>query len=214
MTIVLPRMNRLPVDQRGITLADFLVPVQLSERVSARARNIALIVLGALLIYLTALIVFPVPGSPVPVTGQTFGVLLVGCALGFQRGVAAVGLYVFIGLIGLPFFAEGKGGISVIFGATGGYIIGFVLAGGVVGRLAELGWDRRLIGAIAAMAIGNIVIYLVGVPWLMAVLGVDLATGIALGLTPFIVGDIIKLALAGAAFPLAWWLVGRRPGDR
>ena len=214
MTIVLPRMNRLPVDQRGITLADFLVPIQLGERVSARARNIALVVLGALLIYLTARIVFPVPGSPVPVTGQTFGVLLVGGALGFKRGVAAVGLYVAVGLVGVPFFAENKGGISVILGATGGYLIGFILAGGVVGRLAELGWDRRLVGAVAAMAIGNVVIYLVGVPWLMAVTGVDLATGIALGLTPFIVGDIIKLALAGAAFPLAWWIVGRRPGDR
>jgi biotin transport system substrate-specific component len=214
MTIAMPRINRLPVDQRGITLADFLMPVQVGERISVRARNIALVVTGALFIYLTAKIAFPVPGSPVPVTGQTFGVLLVGGALGFRRGIAAVGLYVVIGLIGLPFFAEGKGGVQVILGATGGYIIGFILAGGVVGRLAELGWDRRLVGAVAAMAIGNVVIYLVGVPWLMAVTGFDLATAIEKGVMPFLLGDVVKLALAAAAFPLAWWLVGRRPGDR
>jgi biotin transport system substrate-specific component len=214
MTIAMPRLNRLPVDQRGITIADFLMPVQVGERISVRARNIALVVIGALFIYLTARIAFPVPGSPVPVTGQTFGVLLVGGALGFRRGIAAVALYVAIGLIGLPFFAEGKGGIQVILGARGGYIIGFILAGGVVGRLAELGWDRRLVGAVAAMAIGNVVIYLVGVPWLMVVTGYDLPTAIAKGVTPFLIGDLIKLALAAAAFPLAWWLVGRRPGDQ
>jgi biotin transport system substrate-specific component len=214
MTIAIPGMDRLPADQRGITLADFLVPNRVSERVSTRARHIALIVLGALFIYLTALIVFPVPGSPVPVTGQTFGVLLVGGSLGLRRGVASVVLYILIGLIGVPFFAEGKGGVQVILGATGGYIIGFILAGGVVGRLAELGWDRRLVGAVAAMAIGNVVIYLVGVPWLMAVTGFDLATAIEKGVMPFLLGDVVKLALAAAAFPLAWWLVGRRPGDR
>ena len=213
MTIVVPRMNRLPIEQRGVTLADFLVPIQVGERVSARARNVALVVIGALFIYLTARIVFPVPGSPVPVTGQTFGVLLVGGALGFKRGLAAVALYVAIGLIGLPFFAEGKGGVSVILGATGGYIVGFLLAGALVGRLAELGWDRRIAGAVGAMLIGNVVIYLVGVPWLMAVAHFDPATGIAKGLTPFLLGDVLKLVLAAAAFPVAWWVVGRRPGE-
>jgi biotin transport system substrate-specific component len=214
MTIVVPRMNRLPVEQRGVTLADFLVPIQVGERVSARARNVALVVIGALFIYLTARIVFPVPGSPVPVTGQTFGVLLVGGALGFKRGLAAVALYVAIGLIGLPFFAEGRGGVSVIFGATGGYIIGFVLAGAIAGRLAEMGWDRNIGGAFAAMAIGNVVIYLVGVPWLMAVTGVDLPTAIALGVTPFVIGDLLKLALAAGTFRAGWWLIGRRPEER
>jgi biotin transport system substrate-specific component len=214
MTIVVPRINRLPVDQRGVTLADFLVPLQVGERVSARARNVALVVLGALFIYLTARIAFPVPGSPVPVTGQTFGVLLVGGALGFRRGFAAVALYVAIGLIGLPFFAEGKGGVSIIFGATGGYIIGFIVAGALVGRLAEMGWDRHIGGALAAMAIGNVVIYLIGVPWLMAVTGADLPTAIAQGVTPFLIGDVIKLALAAGTFRAAWWVIGRQPGDR
>jgi biotin transport system substrate-specific component len=214
MTIALPRLTRLPIDQRGITLADFLVPIQVGERLGVRVRNITLIVIGALLIYLTARVAFPVPGSPIPVTGQTFGVLLVGGALGFRRGLSAVALYVLIGLIGLPFFAEGKGGLGVILGASGGYLIGFIIAGAVVGRLAELGWDRRLIGAVVAMLIGNLIIYLVGVPWLMAVAHLDLQAGIAKGLIPFVVGDAVKLALAAAAFPVAWWIVGRRPGER
>jgi biotin transport system substrate-specific component len=214
MTIAMPRLSRLPIDQRGITLADFLVPIRLGERLGVRARNIALILAGALLIYLTARIAIPVPGSPVPVTGQTFGVLLASGALGFRRGVSSVALYVLIGLIGLPFFAEGKGGLSVILGASGGYLIGFVIAGGVVGRLADLGWDRRILGALVAMLIGNVIIYVVGVPWLMVVLHADLPTGIAKGLTPFLIGDAIKLALAAGAFPIAWWAVGRRPGER
>jgi len=213
MTTAAPRLNRLPVEQRGLTLADFLIPEGVGERISARLRDVALIVLGALLVYLCSRVLIPLPNTPVPITGQTFGVLLVGCALGARRGAASIGLYVLIGLIGVPFFAEGKGGLAVLTAASGGYLIGFIVAAGVVGRLAELGWDRRLIGAVGAMAIGNVVIYLVGVPWLMAVLNVDLAQGIALGVTPFVVGDLVKLLLAGAAFPAAWWLVGRRPSD-
>jgi biotin transport system substrate-specific component len=214
MTIVVPRMNRLPVEQRGVTLADFLVPIQVGERVSARARNVALVVIGALFIYLTARIVFPVPGSPVPVTGQTFGVLLVGGALGFKRGLAAVALYVAIGLIGLPFFAEGKGGLAVLVGASGGYLVGFLVAGIVVGRLAELGWDRHLGGAVAMMLAGSFAIYAIGLHWLKAVTGMSLDDTIANGLTPFIAWDAAKLAVAAAIFPAAWWLIGRRPDDR
>jgi biotin transport system substrate-specific component len=214
MTIAIPGMNRLPADQRGITLADFLVPIQVSERVSTRVRHIALIVLGALFIYLTARIAFPVPGSPVPVTGQTFGVLLVGGALGMKRGVASVLLYLLIGLIGFPFFAEGKGGIGVIVAATGGYLIGFLVAAAVVGRLAELGWDRKFLGAAGAMLIGNIVIYLIGVPWLMAVTGYSLGEAIEKGVMPFLVGDAIKLLLAAGVFRGAWWILGRRSGER
>ena len=100
-----PRMDRLPADQRGITIADFLVPIQIGERMGSRLRHVALIVLGALVIFLSAQISIAVPGTPVPITGQTFGVLLVGGALGFRRGLASVALYVLIGLIGLPFFA-------------------------------------------------------------------------------------------------------------
>ncbi len=213
MTIATPRLNRLPAEERGLTIADFLIPSAVGERISSRLRDVALVTLGALLIYLCSRVYIVLPNTPVPITGQTFGVLLVGGALGSRRGVSSVGLYVLIGLVGVPFFAEHKGGIEVILGPTGGYIVGFILAGWIVGRLAELGWDRRLVGALGAMAIGNIAIYLVGVPWLMAVTNLSLAQAIQDGVVPFLVGDVIKLLLAGAAFPAAWWLVGRRPGD-
>lgn len=207
------RLSRLPVEERGLTIGDFLVPIRVGERMGSRLRHLALIAIGAVLIFATAKVSIPVPGSPVPITGQTFGVLLVGGALGFRRGLASIGLYVLIGLIGLPFFAEGKGGVQVVLGATGGYIVGFLVAGSLVGRLAELGWDRRIVGALGAMAIGNVVIYLIGVPWLMVVAHLDLAAGIKNGLTPFILGDAIKLILAAITFPVAWWVVGRRAGE-
>ena len=213
MVTVSPHLNRLPLEQRGLTIADFLVPIRVGEQMGSRLRHVALILIGAVLIFASAKVSIPVPGSPVPITGQTFGVLLVGGALGFRRGLLSIAVYVAIGLIGLPFFAENKGGIAVLTGATGGYIVGFLVAGSLVVRLAELGWDRRIVGALGAMAIGNIVIYLIGVPWLMAVAGFDLATGIAKGLTPFLLGDVLKLILAAAAFPVAWWVVGRRAGE-
>jgi biotin transport system substrate-specific component len=205
------RMSRLPIEERGVTIGDFLVPIRVGERMGSRLRHMALITIGAALIFATSRVVIPL--FPVPITGQTFGVLLVGGALGFRRGLASTALYVLIGLIGLPFFAEGKGGVQVLQGTTGGYIVGFIVAGSLVGRLAELGWDRRIVGALGAMAIGNVVIYLFGVPWLMAVTHKDLAWGIANGLTPFLLGDALKLVLAAMAFPAAWWVVGRRAGE-
>jgi biotin transport system substrate-specific component len=214
MLIATPRLDRLPAREKGITLADFLVPIRVGESLSSRARHIVLIFTGALLIYLTALISLPVPGSPVPVTGQTFGVLLVGGALGFRRGLAAVLLYVLLGAVGLPVFAEGKDGLQVILGATGGYLIGFILAGSLIGRLAELGWDRNLLGALGAMVIGNALIYAIGLPWLAVVAGYSPGLTIEKGLLPFVFGDALKLVLAAVLFPAAWWVVGRRPGER
>lgn len=214
MLIATPRLDRLPAREKGITLADFLVPIRVGESLSSRARHIVLIVTGALLIYLTALISIPVPPSPVPISGQTFGVLLVGGALGFRRGLAATVLYVLLGAVGLPVFAEGKDGLQVIFGATGGYLIGFILAAAVVGRLAELGWDRNLLGALGAMAIGNALIYAIGLPWLAVVAGFNPTETIQNGLLPFVFGDALKLVLAAVLFPAAWWVVGRRPGER
>ena len=214
MTIAIPRLDRSTAEEHGLTIADFLVPIRVGERVNARVRDVSLVVAGALLIYLTALVAIPVPGSPVPITGQTFGVLLVGGALGFRRGLIGVALYVLLGVVGLPFFAEGKGGTSVIWGATGGYLIGFVIAGALVGRLAELGWDRKIGGALGAMLLGSAVIYAIGLPWLGVVVGSSPSDTIALGLTPFIFGDALKLILAAVLFPVAWWVVGRRPDDR
>jgi biotin transport system substrate-specific component len=205
------RLSRLPAEERGLTIGDFLVPIRIGERMGSRLRHVALIAIGAALIFASSRFVIPL--TPVPITGQTFGVLLVGGALGFRRGLASVALYVLIGTIGLPFFAEGKGGLQVLQGTNGGYIVGFIVAGALVGRLAELGWDRRILGALGAMAIGNVVIYLFGVPWLMFVAHMDLPTGIAKGLTPFLIGDAVKLILAALAFPAAWWVVGRRAGE-
>ncbi|MEP6639225.1 MAG: biotin transporter BioY [Chloroflexota bacterium] len=214
MTTVLPSLDRSTAADRGLTIADFLVPISVGEHVTAKVRDIALVVAGALLIYLTARIAIPVPGSPIPITGQTFGVLLVGGALGFRRGLIAVALYVLLGIVGLPFFAEGKGGLAIIWGASGGYLVGFVVAGAVVGRLAELGWDRKLGGALGAMIVGSVIIYAIGLPWLKTVEGLTIGQTIEQGLTPYLLGDTLKLILAAVLFPTAWWVVGRRPDDR
>jgi biotin transport system substrate-specific component len=215
MTISMPRLDRLPADQRGLTIGDFLVPIRVSERLHNRARHLALILIGTALIAICARIYIVIPGNPVPFTGQTFGVLLSAGALGFRRGVAATLLYVLLGVIGLPIFAEGKHGIEVLLGVRGGYLVGFVVASVVVGRLAELGWDRNFLGGIGAMLIGSAVIYAIGVPWLSVVaFGGDLGQGVAAGMLPFLLWDVVKLTLAAAAFPAAWWFVGRRPGDR
>jgi biotin transport system substrate-specific component len=216
------RLNRLPAAERGITIGDFLVPIPIGERISVRARHLALIVAGALLMALSANVSIPVPGTPVPITGQTFSVLLVGGALGARRGILATLLYLVLGLF-LPVYADHKQGVAIIgsvqegrvvLGATGGYLIGFVAAAGVVGRLAELGWDRRFGGALAAMALGNLVIYVFGVPWLMAATGWDLQKALNLGVAPFLLGDLIKLVLAAGLFPIAWWVVGRGGDER
>lgn len=215
MTISMPRLDRLPAQERGLTIGDFLVPIRVSERLHTRARHLALILIGTALIALSARIYILIPGNPVPFTGQTFGVLLSAGALGFRRGVAASLLYVLLGVVGLPVFAEGKHGLAILLGPSGGYLIGFVVASALVGRLAELGWDRNLIGGIGAMIIGSVAIYAVGVPWLaFTYFGGDLVKGVASGMLPYLLWDAVKLVLAAAAFPAAWWFVGRRPGDR
>lgn len=214
MTIAIPSLTRVPAAERGITIGDFLVPIRVGERISPRLRHLVLVLAGALFIYLTARVSIPLPGTPVPISGQTLGVLVAGGALGLRRGLAATAVYVLLGVVGLPFFAEGKGGLSVIWGATGGYLVGFVVASALVGRLAELGWDRRFLASVGACALGNLVIYLVGVSWLAAVTGSDLETAFQQGVAPFLLGDVLKLVLAAAVFPVAWWVVGRRPHER
>lgn len=212
MTIALPRLDRSTAADRGLTIADFLVPVRVAERTPVRVRHALLIAAGALIVALTAQVY--IPTTPVPFTGQTFGVLVVGGALGFRRGAAALGLYLVVGLVGVPVFSEGDSGTATLFGVTGGYLLGFVAAAAVVGRMAELGWDRRIGGAMAAMLLGTAIIYAIGVPWLKAVTGMSWADSVANGLTPFLIWDTAKLAIAAALFPLAWWMIGRRPEDR
>jgi biotin transport system substrate-specific component len=220
--IATPSFNRLPAAERGITIGDFLVPIRIGERMSARLRHIALVCIGAGFIALTANVTVWLPNNPVPITGQTLSVLLVGGALGLRRGALAVVLYLLLGFW-LPVYAGhahgvdtivGFSGGSLVLGALGGYLIGFVLAAALVGKLAELGWDRHIPGAIGAMLIGEIVIYMVGVPWLAAAVHFSPAMAIDKGMTPFVLGDAIKLVIAASLFPFSWWLVGRRADDR
>lgn len=219
------RWARVPPFERGITLGDFLVPIRVGERVASRQRDILMMAVGALLIFLGARISFYLPGYPVvPVTLQTFGVLFGGALLGFRRGIGSVLLYLLVGAIGFPVFAYSSqtqsyaagldtiasfSGGHLVLGATGGYLIGFLFASAVVGRLAELGWDRKIGGAIGAMLIGNVVIYLIGVPWLAAATSQSMSWAVQNGLVPFIPGDLVKLLIAAGLLPFGWWIVRR-----
>lgn len=175
-----------------------------------RARDAALVVAAAALTALCAQISFYLPGNPVPVTGQTFAVLLTGTALGANRGAAAMLLYILIGIVGLPVYADGDHGIDVITGASGGYLVGFLIAGWVVGRLAEARLDRRPATALPLFLIGSAIIYVIGVPWLAVSADQSLSWAISNGFTDFIPGDLVKAAAAAAVLPAAWGLAGRR----
>ena len=180
----------------------------LTRRLASRNALLAdalLVILGSLLVAALAQVSIPLPFTPVPITGQTFAVLLVGAALGARRGAASLGLYVAQGAFGLPVFAGGASGLAKLTGPTGGYLVGFGAAAYVVGFLAGRGLDRRLWTALGAFVIGELVIYLVGVPWLAQFIGWDKA--LVGGLWPFLPGDAVKAVLAALALPSAWALV-------
>lgn len=170
-------------------------------------RNVVLVVAGAGLIGLCAQLYVYLPGNPVPITGQTFAVLLVAAGLGLARGVSATILYAVAGLVGVPWFAQGTSGLAV---ATFGYILGFILAAAVVGFLAERGWTSRAWRTSIVMVIGNVTIYAIGVTWLKAATGMDWAMAVSLGMTPFLVGDAMKIALAAGTFTAVWAIIRRR----
>jgi len=185
------------------------------ERKGARlAYQVGVALAGSLLVAGLAQVSIKLPFTPVPITGQTLGVLLVGAALGPGLGALSMALYLLEGAIGLPFFAEGRSGADLLGlgSATGGYLWGFLLAGLVLGWLSRRGWDRSIRSAIGAMLIGNVVIYGAGVPWLMAALDVPLQQGLEWGLYPFVIGDTLKLLVAAGLLPAAWRLVGARQG--
>jgi biotin transport system substrate-specific component len=171
--------------------------------------DVLLVAGGAGFVALAAQVSIDLPFTPVPITGQTFAVVLVGAGLGAVLGLASLGLYLFVGALGAPVYADGKHGWDVLTGPTGGYIVGFVLAAGLTGYLAQRRWDRRFSSAVGAMLTGNVVIYLVGLPWLAEQIDVGLEGTLEAGLYPFVVGDLLKLYLAGALLPAAWGLVGR-----
>ncbi|GAA4998448.1 biotin transporter BioY [Kitasatospora paranensis] len=184
-------------------LADLLP--RATTRLGAQARELALVAGGAALTGLAAQLSVPVPGSPVPVTGQTFAALLVGTALGARRGVASLALYLLAGMAGLPWFAEATSGWTM---PTLGYVLGFVLAAGLTGALARRGADRSPVRTAVAMVLGTLAIYAVGVPYLAAALHLPLSRAAQLGLYPYLLGDALKALLAMGALPLAWKLLG------
>ncbi|MGW4164294.1 biotin transporter BioY [Streptomyces sp. NPDC004788] len=183
----------------GTVLAD-LIP-------ASRVRDLALVAGGAALTGLAAQLTVPVPGSPVPVSGQTFAALLVGTALGARRGFLSLGLYAVAGMAGLPWFAEASSGWAM---PSFGYILGMLLAATVVGALARRGGDRSVLRTAGTMVLGSAIIYAVGVPYLALATGMTLGQAVAAGLVPFLIGDALKAALAMGALPTAWKLVGRK----
>lgn len=188
----------------GAVLAD-LLPASSAAR--ARVRDAALVGGGAALTGVAAQIALPVPGSPVPVTGQTFAALLVGVGLGAGRGFLALALYAVAGMAGVPWFAESSAGVGM---PTLGYVFGMLLASLAVGALARRGGDRGALRTAGTMAVGLAVIYAIGVPYLALSTGMSLTEAVAAGLLPFLVGDALKAALAMGALPAAWKLAGRR----
>ncbi len=189
----------LPARGRSLVLADVLP--------GARVRDAVLVTGAALLTALLAQVAIPVAGSPVPITGQTLAVVLTAAALGPLRGLSGQALYLVLGAVGLPFYSEAASGWDVVFGATGGYIVGFLPAAYLIGLAARMGQDRRVTRALPLFVLGQLVIFAVGVPWLAVAAGMSAAQAIDAGFTPFIVGGLVKAAIAGVLLPGAWWAV-------
>lgn len=185
---------------------------------ATRLRTVALVIGGALLTAAASQLRIPLGFTPVPVNGLTFAVLFVGGAYGSRRGIASVGLFWALGAIGLPFYAGASGGWEHATGATGGYLVGAVAAAGLVGLVAERGGDRHVVTSVAAMIVANVVlIWVPGTLWLAHVLGIPVFGGegsaFALGIAPFVIGDILKVVLAGSLLPLGWRLAGPTESD-
>jgi len=191
------------------TLADALTDALARPSVSPWIRDGVLVVAGAALTALAAQVSFIAPWTSVPYTLQTGSVLLVGTALGLRRGALSMALYVLAGVIGLPVYSDGASGLARLLGITGGYLAAFILAGAVVGWLAERRWDRSPLGMVSLMAIGTLLIYAIGVPVLALVLHLDAWTAIYSGAIVFLPWDALKAAVAAGLIPLAWQLIGR-----
>ncbi len=194
----------------SLILKPSLVTTLLGGGKQTLIHNILLILAGSIFIALSAQISIPLVFTPVPVTGQTFAILMVGMALGSRRGALAVIMYLIEGAAGLPVFAGGSGGILLLVGPTAGYLFGFIPAAFIMGFLAEHGWDRNPLTTSLAMLAGNAVIYIPGLIVLSMVLGTNLATTLKFGFLPFYTGDLIKLALAATMMPLAWKFLGKK----
>jgi biotin transport system substrate-specific component len=187
---------------RRFVLADFIPAV--------RARDTALVALGVLGTALLAQVAIPVPGSPVPITGQTLAVVLAAASLGPVRGAAVQCAYILAAAVGLPFYSEASGGIDVVLGATGGYVFGFIPAAYLIGLAARRGVDRRLRTSAPLFLAGQAVIFGVGVPWLAVSTGMTAGQALDAGFYPFILGGVAKALLAAAVLGAAWAAVQRR----
>jgi len=196
---------------RAVPLSEALLTRLLP--LSGAARDAVLMVAACLFVAAAAQVAIPLPFTPVPLTGQTFAVLLSGGLLGWRLGCGSLLLYLAAGAVGLPFYAQGRGGPETLVGPTAGYLLGFVLAAGVVGWLAQRGWDRSFPRAALAMAMGNLLIYALGVAVLSGYVG-GLQPAVLRGVLPFLPGDLIKVLLAAGALPAGWALVGALPGPR
>jgi biotin transporter BioY len=174
-----------------------------------RLRDLTLVVGYAACTGLAAQLAIPLPFTPVPLTGQTLAVLLGAAALGWQRAFLGMALYLAAGLAGVPWFSQWSGGADTLAAPSFGYLVGFLAAAALVGRLAAGGLDRTPPRVVLTMVAGNLVIYGFGLPWLLASLHVGLGRGLSLGVTPFLGGDALKIALAAGLLPGAWALVRR-----
>jgi biotin transport system substrate-specific component len=195
---------------RSSTLADAATRGLSTSGATALARDVALVVGGVVLTALAAQVSFTAPWTSVPYTLQTGAVLLVGTSLGLRRGAASMALYVLAGIIGLPVYADGAHGLERLLGATGGYLVGFVLAAALVGWLAQRRWDRAPLTTIGLMAAGTFVVYAMGVPILAIVAGMPLTTAVEKGALVFLPWDALKALAAAGLLPFAWRLTGQR----
>jgi biotin transport system substrate-specific component len=185
-------------------------PLVLADLLPGAAVRDGLLVVGAAaFIGLLAQISIHLSFTPVPITGQTLGVLLAGTALGWWRAGAALALYAVAGVAGVPWFAGHSSGYA---SASFGYIVGFVAAAVLCGYLASLGADRSVLRSLPAMVAAEVVIYAFGLTWLAIDLHLGASATIADGLTPFLAGDAVKAAIAAGLLPAAWWLAGSRRG--
>ncbi|MDP3952296.1 biotin transporter BioY [Microbacterium sp.] len=196
MSTAAPSRHAFPV------LAD-LIP-------GTRVRDVVLTLIGTAFITVAGYITIPLPFTPVPISLATFAVLLTGAALGPLRGSASAGLYLVLGLVGVPLFAHGASGWAF---SSFGYIVGYVVAALFVGALARRRSDRSVWSTLGLAAVGSLTIYAFGVPWLAAFLGIDLVTAFTLGVLPFLVGDAVKIVAMSALLPLTWRVIDRT-GER
>ena len=177
---------------------------------STALSNAVLVVSGVLGLAALAQIAIPVPGSPVPVTGQTLGVLILGTAYGSTLGVTTFAMYILAGIAGAPVFANSGHGLERIVGATGGYLIGMLVATFVLGQLARFRLDQKFVTALPSMLIGTVITFSFGLVWLYQYTGQSWSWTVNAGLTPFIVGEVLKIAIAGTSLPIIWRLVNRK----